>query len=155
MIDIIQKRHGNINQFMGDGFMATFGAPVSHGNDARNAYMAGLEILGEIKRRNEEKLIPHTVLGIGIHAGLVVTGNVGTETRKQYSVTGNTVIIAARVEQLNKVYGSQMIVTEEVFVHLDKKDKEMNPERHEVKVKGRKIPVDILIIAREPVPETS
>ena len=155
MIDIIQERHGNINQFMGDGFMATFGAPVSHGNDARNAYLAGLEILAEIKRRNEAKLIPRTVLGIGIHAGLVVTGNVGTETRKQYSVTGNTVIIAARVEQLNKTYGSQMIITEEVFVHLTKKDVKTTPERHEVTVKGRKTPVDILIISQEPVPEVS
>ena len=153
MIEIIQERHGNINQFMGDGFMATFGAPVSHGNDSRNAYMAGLDILVEIKRRNEEKLIPHTVLGIGIHAGLVVTGNVGTETRKQYSVTGNTVIIAARVEQLNKVYGSQMIVTEEVFVHIGKKDHDIVPERHEVAVKGRKAPVDILIVSKEPVSE--
>ena len=153
MIEIIQERHGNINQFMGDGFMATFGAPVSHGNDSRNAYMAGLDILVEIKRRNEEKLIPYTVLGIGIHAGLVVTGNVGTETRKQYSVTGNTVIIAARVEQLNKVYGSQMIVTEEVFVHIGKKDHDIVPERHEVAVKGRKAPVDILIVSKEPVSE--
>ena len=155
MIEIIQKWHGNINQFMGDGFMTTFGAPISHGNDSRNAYMAGLEILGEIKRRNEEELIPRTVLGIGIHAGLVVTGNVGTETRKQYSVTGNTVIIAARVEQLNKVYGSQMIVTEEVFVHLDKNDNQTTPERHEVTVKGRKTPVDILIVSKEPVAELS
>lgn len=155
MIDIIQKRHGNINQFMGDGFMATFGAPVSHGNDARNAYRAGLEILEEIKGRNEDKLIPRTVLGIGIHAGLVVTGNVGTETRKQYSVTGNTVIIAARVEQLNKTYGSQMIITEEVFVHLNKNDIDRTPERHEVTVKGRKTPVDIIIVTKEPVPEVS
>lgn len=155
MIDIIQERHGNINQFMGDGFMATFGAPVSHGNDARNAYLAGLEILAEIKRRNEAKLIPRTVLGIGIHAGLVVTGNVGTETRKQYSVTGNTVIIAARVEQLNKTYRSQMIITEEVFVHLAKKDIKTTPERHEVTVKGRKTPVDLLIVSQEIIPTVS
>ena len=146
MIDIIERRQGNINQFMGDGFMATFGAPVSHGNDARNAYLASKEILAALKVKIEKKIIPTTVVGIGIHAGLVVTGNVGTESRKQYSVTGNTVIIAARVEQLNKTYDSQMIITEEVAVHLNKEDLEIVKERHEVKVKGRKTAVNILVV---------
>lgn len=149
MIDIIQQRQGNINQFMGDGFMATFGAPVSHGNDARNAYLAGKEILEELRNKIQKKMIPNTVVGIGIHAGLVVTGNVGTESRKQYSVTGNTVIIAARVEQLNKTYGSQMIITEEVAVHLNEEDLEMVLERYEVKVKGRKMAVNILVVDEE------
>ena len=151
MIEIIQKRHGNINQFMGDGFMATFGAPVSHGNDPRNAYFAGVEIIQEIKERNTANIIPQTMLGIGIHAGLVVTGNVGTESRKQYSVTGNTVIIAARVEQLNKTYNSQMIITEEVHSHLSETDLDVKPERHQVKVKGRKKPVNILIVNKDSV----
>jgi adenylate cyclase len=147
MIEIIQRWHGNINQFMGDGFMATFGAPVSHGNDARNAFLAGKEILEELRNKIQKKMIPGTVVGIGIHAGLVVTGNVGTESRKQYSVTGNTVIIAARVEQLNKTYGSQMIITEEVAIHLGNEDLEIIQERHEVKVKGRKMAVNILIVS--------
>ena len=149
MIEIIQQRHGNINQFMGDGFMATFGAPVSHGNDSRNAYLAGIEILQEINKRNQSKAIAPTKLGIGIHSGMVVTGNVGTESRKQFSVTGNTVIIAARVEQLNKTYGSQMIITERVSSHLTASDLDIKPERHEVKVKGRKEPINILIIDKE------
>ena len=149
MIEIIQKWHGNINQFMGDGFMATFGAPVSHGIDARNAFLAGKEILEELRNKIQKKIIPGTVVGIGIHAGLVVTGNVGTESRKQYSVTGNTVIIAARVEQLNKTYGSQMIITEEVAIHLGNEDLEIIQERHEVKVKGRKMAVNILIVSEE------
>ena len=151
MIEIIQERHGNINQFMGDGFMATFGAPVSHGNDSRNAYLAGIEILQEINKRNKTKAIAPTKLGIGIHSGKVVTGNVGTESRKQFSVTGNTVIIAARVEQLNKTYGSQMIITEELSSHLTASDFDFKPERHEVKVKGRKEPTNILIIDKEEV----
>ena len=155
MIEIIQKWHGNINQFMGDGFMATFGAPVSHGNDPRNAYFAGVEIIKEIKERNTANIIPQTMLGIGIHAGLVVTGNVGTESRKQYSVTGNTVIIAARVEQLNKTYNSQMIITEEVHSHLSETDLDVKPERHQVKVKGRKKPVNILIVNKDSVAKLS
>ena len=149
MIEIIRKYHGNINQFMGDGFMATFGAPVSHGNDSRNAYLAAAQILEELKHLNESKKIPHTTLGIGVHAGHVVTGNVGTESRKQYSVTGSTVIIAARVEQLNKKYGTQLIITQEVFESLDQEDWPGDAEMEPVMVKGRSEPVNIFIYSEK------
>ena len=155
MIEIIRQRDGNINQFMGDGFMATFGAPVSHGNDARNAFLAAKDILKEIKVLNEERSIPHTTLGIGIHAGDVVTGNVGTESRRQFSVTGNTVIVAARIEQLNKKYHSQLIITEEVNNLLQIGDLAEDPESMEVKVKGRKEPVKILVMEKVATPENT
>jgi len=146
MIDIVQKHHGNINQLLGDGFMATFGAPVSHGNDCQNAYNAAKEILRESKDRIEAELIPNTQFGIGLHAGHVVTGNVGTEARKQYSVTGNPVIVASRIEQLNKEYKTQLIITEEVYQKLEKPLK-LNQPFLEVEVKGRSNPVRILKIA--------
>lgn len=146
MIDIIQKHNGNIHQLLGDGFMATFGAPVSHGNDCQNAFLAAQEILKEIKDRNDAGVIKRTKVGIGLHAGYVVTGNVGTEARKQYSVTGNPVIIASRVEQLNKTYKSQMIITEEVFNRLDQTSN-LDESFMEVLVKGRSNPVKILKIA--------
>ncbi|MEO0901944.1 MAG: adenylate/guanylate cyclase domain-containing protein, partial [Bacteroidota bacterium] len=107
MINVVQNHNGNINQLLGDGFMATFGAPVSHGNDCQNAFNAAKEILQELKERNNAGLIHKTKIGIGLHAGYVVTGNVGNESRKQYSVTGNAVIVASRVEQLNKEHKSQ------------------------------------------------
>ncbi len=146
MIDIVQQHHGNINQLLGDGFMATFGAPVSSGNDCQNAFIAANEILQEVKERNEAGLIQKTKIGIGLHGGHVVTGNVGNESRKQYSVTGNPVIIASRVEQLNKEYKSQLIITEEVYEKLEKPLKLTQPFL-EVEVKGRTHPVRILKIA--------
>jgi adenylate cyclase len=146
MIDIVQQHHGNINQLLGDGFMATFGAPVSSGNDCQNAFQAAKEILHEVKERNEAGLIQKTKIGIGLHAGHVVTGNVGNESRKQYSVTGNPVIIASRVEQLNKEFKTQLIITEEVYEKLDKPIKLTQPFL-EVEVKGRTHPVRILKIA--------
>ncbi|MDH3650931.1 MAG: hypothetical protein OEQ53_14690, partial [Saprospiraceae bacterium] len=88
MIDIVQNYNGNINQLLGDGFMATFGAPVSRGNDCQNAFLAAKEILHEVKERSEAGVIQKTKIGIGLHAGYVVTGNVGNEARRQYSVTG-------------------------------------------------------------------
>lgn len=143
MIDAVQEYNGNINQLLGDGFMATFGAPVSHGNDCQNAFLAAKKILAELKVRCEASIVPKTKIGIGLHAGYVVTGNVGNESRKQYSVTGNPVIIASRVEQLNKEYKTQLIITEEVYKHLE--DQPIPRESYlEVNVKGRTEPIKIL-----------
>lgn len=148
MIEIVSKNHGNINQFMGDGFMATFGAPVSHGNNERNAFLAGKQILESIDELNRtEADLPQTKVGIGIHAGDVVTGNVGTEERKQFSVTGNTVIIAARIEQLNKQFQSSMIITEEIKERLEEMDlrsEEFSTEKTKVKGRSEAITIHIL-----------
>jgi adenylate cyclase len=89
-VEVINRHHGVINQFLGDGFMATFGAPLSAGNDCANALAAARELVARIRVR----------IGIGLHAGDAVTGNVGSAERKQYSVTGNVVILASRIEQL-------------------------------------------------------
>jgi adenylate cyclase len=120
-IDIITKHKGIINQFLGDGFMATFGAPVYRGNDCQNAVNAALEIISELNEKKQESLLLPTRVGIGIHYGEAVTGNVGTSARKQYSITGNVVILASRLEQLNKEYNSQLIISREVLDHINLK----------------------------------
>jgi adenylate cyclase len=106
---------------MGDGLMAIFGAPIEHDNDCQLAVNAALEINKELKRRNETGLIPETVIRIGINAGEVVTGNVGTSERKQYSITGQPVIIAARLEQINKELNTSILISDSVYkrVKLD------------------------------------
>lgn len=142
MIDIITKNHGVINQFLGDGYMATFGAPVSKGNDTLNAYNAAVEIVKQVHRRNETGKLPGTRIGIGLHSGDVVAGNVGTSTRKQYSISGNTVILSARIEQLNKEYGSELIVSKEVTERIGEVKEFLKP-LGEVKVKGREKPVSL------------
>jgi adenylate cyclase len=146
MIDIIDEHHGIINQFLGDGFMATFGAPVSGGNDCQNAFYAAKAILAKLAEKNTEPTFPETRVGIGLHAGMVVTGNVGTEVRKQYSITGNTVILAARIEQLNKIYGSQLLISQEVVDELSQPE-EAGEDVEEAIVKGRKKPVMVYKIA--------
>ena len=136
MIDTVEKYNGTVNQLLGDGFMATFGAPVSHGNDCQNALDASKEIIKDLEKRISEKEIPSLRIGIGLHAGNVVTGNVGGASRKQYSVTGNSVIIASRIEQLNKDFDSQLVLSEEVWHELEHKPK-VEVEFQKVKVKGR------------------
>jgi len=143
MIKKISKHNGLINQFLGDGYMATFGAPVSRGNVCQNAVNAALGIIEELEKINVTKQIPFTRVGIGLHAGDIVAGNVGTELRKQYSISGNTVILASRIEQLTKTFESQLLISNEVFEHLDDK-KELFTSLGEISVKGRTEPIEIL-----------
>lgn len=143
MIDVITRYHGIINQFMGDGFMATFGAPASSGSDCQHAVDAALEIVSQLNHRTASGKLPPTRVGIGLHAGHIVTGNVGTAERKQYSITGNTVILASRIEQLNKKYHSEILISKEVY---EKVDLGGIPAQHigQVVLKGRSSPVDLI-----------
>ncbi|WP_299537160.1 adenylate/guanylate cyclase domain-containing protein [Ulvibacterium sp.] len=134
MIDIIESHNGNINQLLGDGFMATFGAPKSFGNDVQNAVDAGIQILKELAEINRLGKIPQTEIGIGIDCGVAVMGNVGGSGRKQFSITGNVVISAARIEQVNKTIGSHYLISEEV---KQKVNLEVACKEHQMALKGR------------------
>ncbi len=142
MIDIVKKNRGIVNQILGDGFMATFGAPVEDEKHTDNAVKAANEIIRQLNFNNEEGKIEKTKVGIGIHCGEVVTGNVGTEERMQYSVTGNTVILAARLEQLNKEFNSSVIVSKDVIDNLNIEDIE-HLSLGNVSVKGFANPIEV------------
>jgi adenylate cyclase len=111
---IINQHQGVVNQILGDGIMATFGSPVENILHADMAFLAGLKIVDKVKELCEQGIIPETKVGIGLHLGKVITGNIGNEQRKQYSISGTAVIIAFRVEQLNKEFESEFLITEEV-----------------------------------------
>lgn len=135
-IEIINRHRGIINQFLGDGFMATFGIPVSQGNDALNALQAADEIIKAIDEKIENGQIFPTRLGIGLHCGEVIAGNIGTRLRKQYTITGDVVILASRIEQLNKRFASRILISDEVRIKAgitEEKLKKIGP----VTLKGR------------------
>lgn len=110
MIDSVDDHHGIVNKFLGDGFMAIFGAPVSDPGAARHAVEAAREILAELDRRAAAGDAP-LGLGIGIHTGVAVTGNIGSPRRKEFTVIGDIVNLASRIEQLNKEFGSRLLVS--------------------------------------------
>ncbi len=141
MIDSVQRYDGVINQFLGDGFMATFGAPVSEGNIAQKAVLASIDIIQKVHKEYDMNKIPETRIGIGLHYGEAVIGNIGSSVRKQYSITGNVVIIASRIEQLNKRWHSQLIISKEVFHKLDENLKIVFMRQKPVKMKGMNHPV--------------
>lgn len=120
MIDIINRNKGIINKFLGDGFMAVFGAPISDGADCRNAVNAARGILERLSHDISTGDIPDTGVGIGIHAGMAVTGHIGSHQRKEYTIIGDVVNLASRIEQLNKKYNSTLLVSEEVWLSIEK-----------------------------------
>lgn len=145
-IDVVNRHHGIINQFLGDGFMASFGAPLATGRDCGNALAAARDLVAGIRRLAESGRIPPIAIGIGLHAGEAVSGNVGSALRKQYSITGNVVILAARIEQLNKEYGSQILVSREVLEAAGERI-DAASSLGAVKVKGREQPIELFRLA--------
>ena len=148
LISIVNAHDGMVNKFLGDGFMAVFGAPFSTGNDAANAFRAALEMTAKVEDLNQSKNIPETRIGIGIHTGIAVTGSVGSDERKEYTIIGDTVNLASRVEQLTKEYAAQMLITEAVYEKISDelaKHERASGCRFEalppVQVKGRTEPV--------------
>jgi adenylate cyclase len=141
MIEAVEANHGIINQFLGDGFMATFGAPVPDQSSCEHAVAASKEIIKRTREESDKGNIPKTRLGIGLHFGEAVTGNIGSSVRKQYSITGNVVIIASRIEQLNKKFNSQLMISEEVYNELAHVHKKSFFPIGRVNIKGSEKPV--------------
>jgi adenylate cyclase len=114
MIDAVDRHSGFINKFLGDGFMAVFGAPLHDPDAARHAVAAARDILSEIDRRRASGGDWPLEIGVGLHLGPAVIGNVGSPRRKEFTAIGDTVNLAARLEQLTKERGSRLIVSDTV-----------------------------------------
>lgn len=113
LVDILDRHGGIVNKFLGDGFLALFGAPLEAHDAAHQAVAAAREMLEANERANKATSWPLRI-GIGIHFGEVVAGNIGSPRRKEYTVIGDTVNFAARLEALNKDFNSQFLVSQAV-----------------------------------------
>jgi adenylate cyclase len=119
MIDVVNDQGGIVNKFLGDGLMAVFGAPVNEQRVCPRAVATSLEILARVEAMNERGEIPPTRIGIGLNAGTVVTGIVGSAERKEYTVIGDMVNLASRVEKATKRFDARLLVSESVWERLD------------------------------------
>lgn len=140
---IIYKHHGTIDKYMGDCIMAFWGAPLPDTNHAREALLAGMEMLATLESlqpRFKERGWPEIRVGVGINTGRVSVGNMGSEVRVAYTVMGDEVNLASRLEGITRQYGvsiivgehTRKIVTDFVYRELD-----------HVRVKGKDQPVAI------------
>ena len=110
LVEILDRHGGIVNKFLGDGFLALFGAPFEAADAAHHAVAAAREMLVAMDRANKASTWPLRI-GIGIHFGEVVAGNIGSPRRKEYTVIGDTVNFAARLESLNKEFNSQLLIS--------------------------------------------
>jgi adenylate cyclase len=134
MIEIVDQHNGIINKFLGDGFLALFGAPLADPKAASNALAAARAMLAAVDAWNVKR--PQTPLrvGIGIHIGEAVTGTVGSPQRKEYTVIGDTVNLAARLEQLTKETGARLLVSSSM--HEATKDADNAADLGPLEVRG-------------------
>ena len=146
MIEIVNRHHGVINKFLGDGFMAVFGAPLSDGDDCLNGVAAAREILTRVEEEVALGNVLPTTVGIGLHAGEAVTGSIGSSLRKEYTVIGDVVNLASRIEKLNKRFQSRLLVSENVWQSLVNETNDAIPMGN-VRVHGRENGIGIYQLA--------
>jgi adenylate cyclase len=115
MGDVIKQNRGFLNKFIGDGIMVVFGAPLSDGprEDACRAVKCAVEMLERVDQWNARKPSgdPTLKIGVGIHTGMVTAGNVGSPDRLEYSVIGETVNLASRLEALTKEFKAPIVLS--------------------------------------------
>lgn len=151
---VIYKTGGNLNKFIGDGLMILYGIPFGANNsseDAKNAIKASLMMLEEVELLNKKwKLEGKTTkisIGIGIHSGIVIAGNIGSAKRLEYSVIGDTVNLASRLESTNKQFNTNIIISESTYKLV--KDSITLKSLDSVNVKGRNQEVNIYTISKD------
>jgi adenylate cyclase len=110
---VIANRNGVVDKYIGDAIMALFGAPIPSERDPDNAVQACLDMLTALQmlnqRREAEGLMPIKI-GMGVASGQVITGNIGSAKRMDFTVIGDPVNLASRIESLTKLYGAQVVI---------------------------------------------
>lgn len=144
MSDVIMEHHGMVDKYIGDAIMAIWGAPLDDSLHAGNAVRAALSMkatLDELRNDPDLRDLPLLEIGIGINTGIVSVGNFGSEKRFEYTVLGDNVNLASRLEGLNKFYGTSMIISEHTRDALN--GEIFCRKIGKALVKGKSMPIDI------------
>lgn len=118
MVNIINTHGGVVDKFIGDAIMAVWGAPQASERDAHNAVRACLEMRRSLEKLNEKRMQrdqPPINIGMGLHAGNAISGTIGSDERMEYTVIGNTVNTASRIEASTKAFGSDLLISDSVI----------------------------------------
>ncbi|MER2491525.1 CHASE2 domain-containing protein [Catenovulum sediminis] len=152
MTQIIHQHNGTIDKYIGDAIMAFWGAPVDNANHAIDALNASVEMQLALVKLNKEfvqKGWPQLAVGIGINSGEMHVGNMGSEFRMAYTVMGDEVNLASRLEGLTKVYDSPILLSENTYQQVQS-SVYMLREIDRVRVKGKQKAISLYQLAFYP-----
>ncbi|HPN37618.1 MAG TPA: adenylate/guanylate cyclase domain-containing protein [Melioribacteraceae bacterium] len=138
MTKCVKKHDGFVTQFVGDEVFAVFGAPISSNNNEENAVYCALDMIESLEELNNKFIDlfdSKVAVGIGINSGVVVAGNLGSEDRIEYSITGDTVNTGKRIETLTKAVPNSILISKSVNEKV--KDLFITTEKPPVSVKGK------------------
>jgi adenylate cyclase len=144
MTDLVFKYDGLLDKYMGDAIMAIWGAPLDQPDHVRRACLTALDMVEELHRLQKKwsaEGMPFLNIGIGVNAGPMVVGNMGSDRRFDYTVMGDSVNLGSRLEGLNKTYGTNILASEMTFEKV--KEEFLGRELDLVRVKGKDRPVKI------------
>ncbi len=154
MVDIIYNRNGIIDKYIGDAIMAFFGAPVHHDDDALQSVLTGIQMIDAVEIFNKEQQgmgKPDFNIGVGINYGEVTVGNIGTDKKLDYTVIGDTVNVASRLEGLTKQFKQPILIAENLQKHVE--SDVLWRTVATVAVKGKQEGLKIYTVAKKDSPE--
>jgi class 3 adenylate cyclase len=147
MIEIILEHEGMLDKFMGDAILALFGAPLGHDDDSLRAVKAALAMQEKLNGLNEfwiKNGKPGIRIGIGISTGEVVVGNIGSEKRLEYTVIGQDVNYAQRIEELTKELATDILISETTYKKV--KDHVVAERFGPLTIRGKKDPITVYAV---------
>lgn len=156
MIEVVFRNQGTLDKFIGDGLMVLFGAPLEDPDHAAHAVRAALEMQAEVaalRERWHREGLPEIEIGVGIHTGPAIVGNIGSSRRLEYTAIGDTVNLASRIESATKELKRSILLSGSTQAAVS--DRFSTLPLGEIRVKGRDAPVAVYSLSEPPGAGTS